>query len=190
MAWHASFRLTFAQMEAAEGRKRLLEGQATSTAQIHESAWQREVLRIYHDAQPQTRAVYQFGHDTADPHTPDNWIIRWMLWHVFRYRDYRNKQQRQMNEPASGDEDDEHSSDLLSPPDSSSSRKGSASSTAASSTQAGKLLLSRTQMQTDPDNSSRTSRPFATILGSRPRPIVWASALCHSLDLALYPSTT
>lgn len=63
-------------MEAAEARKRLLESQDSSTAQIHEAAWRREVLKIYDDAQPQTRAVYQFGHDTADPQEPDNWIIR------------------------------------------------------------------------------------------------------------------
>ncbi|KAM3413720.1 hypothetical protein BST61_g10409 [Cercospora zeina] len=138
------------KMEAAEGRKRLLEGQAMSTAQIHEYAWQREVLRIYHDAQPQTRAVYQFGHDTADPNAPDNWIIRWMLWHVFRYRDYRNKQQRQANGTGSGDDDDEHSSDLLSPPDSESSRKGSTSSTAASSTQAGQDSLGPSRTYWDP----------------------------------------
>jgi hypothetical protein len=117
-------------MEAAEGRRRLLEGQAGSTAQIHETAWHNEVLRIYNDAQPQTRAVYQFGHDVADPRAPDNWIIRWMLWHVFRYRDYRNKQQR------SGD-DDEDASDQPSPGASSGSRKGSGSSTAASGTQQG-----------------------------------------------------
>lgn len=125
------------EMEAAEGRRRLLESQASSTAQIHETAWQNEVLRIYNDAQPQTRAVYQFGHDIADPQAPDNWIIRWMLWHVFRYRDYRNKQQRSGNDAGSGD-DDEDGSDQLSPPESSSSRKGSASSTAASSNQTGR----------------------------------------------------
>lgn len=123
-------------MEAAEGRKRLLEGQVSSTAQIHEGAWQREVLRIYDDAQAQTRAVYQFGHDTADPQAPDNWIIRWMLWHVFRYRDYRNKQQRSANDAGSGDDDDGQS-DQPSPQDSGSSRKGSESSNAASSNQGG-----------------------------------------------------
>lgn len=126
-------------MEAAEGRRRLLASQASSTAQIHETAWQNEVLRIYNDAQPQTRAVYQFGHDVADAQVPDNWIIRWMLWHVFRYRDYRNKQQRSTNEAGSGD-DDEDGSDQPSPQESSGSRKGSASSTAASSSQTGKTM--------------------------------------------------
>lgn len=65
------------QMEAAEGRKRLLESQNGSTAQIHENAWQHEVMRIYNDAQVQTRAVYQFGHDQQNSEHPDNWIIRW-----------------------------------------------------------------------------------------------------------------
>lgn len=76
------------QTEAATARRRILEGQDTSTAQVHEAAWAREVLRIYQDARPETKAVYQFGHDLQ---TGDNWIIRWVMWHVFRYRDYRNK---------------------------------------------------------------------------------------------------
>lgn len=132
-------------MEAADGRRRLLENQAGSTAQIHETAWQNEVLRIYNDAQPQTRAVYQFGHDLADPQAPDNWIIRWMLWHVFRYRDYRNKQQRSTNEAGSGDGDeDEDGSDQALTRESSGSRKGSASSTVvASSNQHGGCAQAR-----------------------------------------------
>ncbi|KXT09186.1 hypothetical protein AC579_7260 [Pseudocercospora musae] len=98
------------KMEAAEGRKRLLQGQASSTAQIHEDAWNAEVMRIYNEAQPQTLAVYRFAHDVADPQNPDNWIIRWMLWHVFRYRDYRNKNRpdkspRDDRDPSSDDDD-------------------------------------------------------------------------------------
>ncbi|EGP86818.1 unnamed protein product [Zymoseptoria tritici ST99CH_1A5] len=79
------------KMEAAQARRRLLESQTSSTAQIHESAWQREVMRVYDDACIETKAVYNFGHDTENRIRPDNWIIRWLLWHVFRYRDYRNK---------------------------------------------------------------------------------------------------
>ncbi|KAK4498083.1 hypothetical protein PRZ48_010739 [Zasmidium cellare] len=83
------------KLEAAEGRRRLMEGQTSSTAQIHEAAWQREVLRIFEQARPETRAVYRFGQDTSQDangvELVDNWIIRWMLWHVFRYRDYRNR---------------------------------------------------------------------------------------------------
>jgi hypothetical protein len=97
-------------MEAAEGRKRLLANQGSSTAPIHEDAWQREILYIYNTAQPQTLAVYQFGHDTVDPDRPDNWIIRWMLWHVFRYRDYRNKQNRLKDAPSDDDDESERSS--------------------------------------------------------------------------------
>lgn len=72
------------KLEAAEGRRRLLESQTSDTAQIHEAAWQREMLRIFEEARPETKAVYQFGHDTADNDVVDNWIIRWLLWHVFR----------------------------------------------------------------------------------------------------------
>lgn len=67
-------------MEAAGARKRLLESQSLSTAQIHEAAWQREVLRIYAEACLETKAVYRFGHDIENRVEPDNWIIRWLLW--------------------------------------------------------------------------------------------------------------
>lgn len=79
------------QSEAAMARRRILEEQDTSTAQVHEATWSREVLRIYDEARPETKAVYQFGHDADTGAAPDNWIIRWVMWHVFRYRDYRNK---------------------------------------------------------------------------------------------------
>lgn len=65
------------QMEAAEARRRLMQSQISSTAQIHEITWQREVMRIYELARIETKAVYQFGHDTTDREIPDNWIIRW-----------------------------------------------------------------------------------------------------------------
>lgn len=68
------------QLEAASARKRLLESQSSSTAQIHEAAWQREVMRIYHEACIETKAVYRFGHDEENRAQPDNWIIRWTLW--------------------------------------------------------------------------------------------------------------
>jgi hypothetical protein len=37
--------------------------------------------------------VYDLGRDTARVEE-ENWVIRWMLWHVFRYRDSRNKNRR------------------------------------------------------------------------------------------------
>jgi hypothetical protein len=104
-------------MEAAQARRRLLESQSSSTAQIHESAWQREVMRVYDDACLETKAVYEFGHDTENRIRPDNWIIRWLLWHVFRYRDYRNK-----GRPANRSDENSESSDARSP------RRGSSTS--------------------------------------------------------------
>lgn len=44
----------------------------------------REVLRIYSLASPTTRPYYQFG-QFQDGSNEDNWVIRWMLWNVFRY---------------------------------------------------------------------------------------------------------
>ena len=66
-------------MEAAEARRRLMQTQSSSTAQIHEITWQREVVRIYDAARTETKAVYQFGHDSTDREIPDNWIIRWYV---------------------------------------------------------------------------------------------------------------
>ncbi|KAF7190622.1 hypothetical protein HII31_07781 [Pseudocercospora fuligena] len=128
------------KMEAAEGRKRLLEVQASSTAQIHEDAWQGEVMRIYDEAQPQTLAVYRFGHDVADPEHPDNWIIRWMLWHVFRYRDYRNKNRpekspRDDRDPSSEDEDEGDKRRRTSASSNASKNSTTAAGTSGSSTQ-------------------------------------------------------
>lgn len=68
-----------------------------SHAHVSEKAIHREILRIYHYAGPDTRRVYDLGHDT-DRVDEENWVIRWMLWHVFRYRDNRNKSRR----PSSG----------------------------------------------------------------------------------------
>ena len=61
-----------------------------SNAQISETAIHREILRIYSSARRETRAVYDLGRDT-DRVEEENWVIRWMLWHVFRYRDNRNR---------------------------------------------------------------------------------------------------
>ena len=59
--------------------------------QISETAMFREIHRIYESASPWTRPIYDRGW-YADGPNRDNWIIRWCLWHVFRYRDNRNKQ--------------------------------------------------------------------------------------------------
>ena len=72
-----------------------------SNAQISETAIHREILRIYQLARRETRPIYDLGRDT-DRLEEENWVIRWMLWHVFRYRDNRNKNRRTAS-PSEGD---------------------------------------------------------------------------------------
>lgn len=96
------------QEEAVEGRRRMTESQDVlvpalrgnasvgppySNAQISETVTHREILRIYRMARPETRVIYDLGQD-LDRVEEENWVIRWMLWHVFRYRDSRNKNRR------------------------------------------------------------------------------------------------
>lgn len=64
-----------------------------SSSQISETAFNREILNIYHGARPETKWIYDMGRDT-DRVEEENWVIRWMLWHVFRYRDNRNRNRR------------------------------------------------------------------------------------------------
>lgn len=68
-------------------------GPPYSNAQISETVTHREILRIYRMARPETRVMYDLGRD-VDRVEEENWVIRWMLWHVFRYRDSRNKNRR------------------------------------------------------------------------------------------------
>jgi hypothetical protein len=65
-----------------------------SNAQLNESATHREILNIYQHARPETKPLYDMGRDTQGLEE-ENWVIRWLLWHVFRYRDNRNKNRRQ-----------------------------------------------------------------------------------------------
>ncbi|CAK4023303.1 Hypothetical predicted protein [Lecanosticta acicola] len=64
-------------------------GSSYSFGMITEAAVQREIVRIYQNARPDTKIMYGLGHDTEGD-VESNWIIRWLLWHVFRYRDERN----------------------------------------------------------------------------------------------------
>ncbi|GIZ37930.1 hypothetical protein CKM354_000135900 [Cercospora kikuchii] len=58
-----------------------------------------EIARIFHDARPDTRLMFNLGRTSrVDP--GENWIIRWLLWHIFRYRDGRNVQRRHFQRPA------------------------------------------------------------------------------------------
>ena len=94
--------------EAVEGRRRLTASADSlapqfkddpsvappySNAQISETAIHREILRIYDFARRETKPVYDLGRD-IDRVEEENWVIRWMLWHVFRYRDSRNRNRR------------------------------------------------------------------------------------------------
>lgn len=107
-----------------EGRRRLTEDQNAllveprnagveppySHAHVTETAIHREILRIYHLARPETKTVYALGRDT-DRVEEENWVIRWMLWHVFRYRDNRNRNRRAPSSGNSGDNDDDDEDD-------------------------------------------------------------------------------
>ncbi|THV88140.1 hypothetical protein D6D29_00157 [Aureobasidium pullulans] len=91
--------------EAVQGRERILSSPNSllpqlrgdpdirppySNIQICESAIHAEIFKIYREASPETKTMYEKGHDT-ESFNEENWIIRWMLWHVFRFRDSRNK---------------------------------------------------------------------------------------------------
>ena len=61
-----------------------------SNTQISDTAMHRETLHIYRNSRPETRAVYECGY-YVEGGVEENWIIKWLLWHVFRYRDNRNR---------------------------------------------------------------------------------------------------
>ncbi|QDS74955.1 hypothetical protein FKW77_004719 [Venturia effusa] len=91
--------------EAAAGRARTVQSRENLTAQsqadprtgegpysssmITETARHREIISIYSTSSPETRVWYDRA--ITNDGTWDNWIIRWCLWHVFRYRDDRNR---------------------------------------------------------------------------------------------------
>jgi hypothetical protein len=52
-----------------------------------------EAVRVYACASTDTRRIYDLAFDPDRPNDP-NWIIRWFLWHVFRYRDGRQARQK------------------------------------------------------------------------------------------------
>lgn len=98
----------FSKEEAVEGRRRMTASPESlapqfrddpkveppySNAQISESAIHQEIIRIYQNARRETKEIYDLGRD-IERVEEENWIIRWMLWHVFRYRDNRNRNRR------------------------------------------------------------------------------------------------
>lgn len=87
-----------------------------SNAQLNETATHREILNIYEHARPETRMFYDMGRDT-DGLEEENWVIRWLLWHVFRYRDNRNKNRRHGSPGPWSPSSSEHSnSEIQAPP--------------------------------------------------------------------------
>lgn len=89
-----------------------------SSSQMTETALHNEVLAIWRNAGPETRSIYDRG-AYMDGQNVDNWIIRWVLWHVFRYRDSRNGPRP--NGGRSRQRHDSESSSAWSPSDESSS---------------------------------------------------------------------
>lgn len=57
---------------------------------IMESALHKEVEVIFTSASERTAPWYNLG-VYQDGSNRENWVIRWCLWHVFRYRDDRNR---------------------------------------------------------------------------------------------------
>jgi hypothetical protein len=57
----------------------------------------REILEIFRRAGPQTRTIYELGRDTAGA-AEENWVIRWMFWHVRRYRRRPSPSQKDLSD--------------------------------------------------------------------------------------------
>lgn len=68
-------------------------------SQISETAMHRTIQEVYRNASRETRAIYDKAR-SAHGDQEENWIIRWMLWHVFRYRDRRNRHVKVQHEPS------------------------------------------------------------------------------------------
>ncbi|KAL9126440.1 MAG: hypothetical protein Q9217_004511 [Psora testacea] len=60
-----------------------------SNSQFTDSAIRDAVAAIYANASPLTAQLYRKGRPGGD-----NWVVRWVLYHVCRYRDSRNKKAR------------------------------------------------------------------------------------------------
>jgi hypothetical protein len=99
----------FDQEEASRGRQKLSDSPSNLTIQsqrdpnirppytwdnLQETARHRTIMDIYHSASFQTKQIYDLGHYNNGLNE-ENWIIKWLLWHVFRYRDNRNRDSRE-----------------------------------------------------------------------------------------------
>jgi len=105
--------------EAATGRQRTCENRENltpqsradasltppySSAMIMESALHKEVEVIFMNASPRTAPWYRLG-VYRDGSNTENWVIRWCLWHVFRYRDDRNRNRGNASSATARDRD-------------------------------------------------------------------------------------
>ncbi|KAI9741280.1 MAG: hypothetical protein M1834_002997 [Cirrosporium novae-zelandiae] len=59
-----------------------------TAAQISDYSFRWAIVQIYNERSQMTAPWYDLG-NTAGQYGPNS-IIRWVLWHVFRYRDGRN----------------------------------------------------------------------------------------------------
>lgn len=48
------------------------------------------INNIWKSGSANARKFYDIGHDMKQK----NWVIKWLLWHVCRYRDWRNRKTR------------------------------------------------------------------------------------------------
>ncbi|KAF1812243.1 hypothetical protein P152DRAFT_487732 [Eremomyces bilateralis CBS 781.70] len=87
--------------ERAIHREHLLHGYQATT-HVTETSKHIEIQEIFRTASPATRSVYNLG-VRYDGENWENWIIRWTLWHSFRYRDDRNRNRYSANYYPCGD---------------------------------------------------------------------------------------
>ena len=72
--------------------------------ELSETAKQREIVHLFYPSNYPVRRFYQMGQQWTQlaqgTTQEDNWVVRWFLWHSFRYRD--NRDNRTTNSTAGG----------------------------------------------------------------------------------------
>lgn len=56
---------------------------------LNPAAINNAICEIWNNGGPSPRKFYDLGH-SEDPKVY-NWVLKWLLWHVCRYRDWRNR---------------------------------------------------------------------------------------------------
>ncbi|KAI4148837.1 MAG: hypothetical protein LQ340_004914 [Diploschistes diacapsis] len=54
------------------------------------------IAQIWKDGRPWSRYYYDRG--ASDDRKVYNWVLKWLLWHVCRYRDWRNRKSKMSNQ--------------------------------------------------------------------------------------------